>query len=112
MKVQVPYGITNLQVGTLCVYSIKLRFNAASWSWIEPEIQQLCASSSLIAVSKRNDYYTVQFQTAQYEKCAELHAAINRGQIAQQEELLRLWKECGYRRDAKHCFREEFSVAL
>lgn len=112
MKVQIPYGTTSLQVGTMYVYSLKLRFNAASWSWLEPEIQELGVISSLIAVSNRNGFHTVSFQTTQYEQFAELHAAINRGQLAQQEELLRLWKECGYRRDAKYCFREELSVAL
>lgn len=108
MKVKIPFGITSLQVGTIYVYSLKLRFNAASWSWILPEIMEL----NSIAISYRNGFHTVTFQTTQYEQFAELHAAINRGQLAQQEELLRLWKESGYRRDAKHCFREELSVEL
>lgn len=112
MKVQIPYGIVILQVGTCNIYSLKLRFNAASWSWIEPEIEKLGAFSTLIAVSKRNDYCTVQFQTTQYEKFEQVRAAINSGQIAQQEELLHLWKESGYRNNAKHCFREGRQVTV
>ena len=112
MKVQIPYGTVSMQVGTCIIHSLKLRFNAASWSWIKPEIQQLGASSSLIATTQRNGFHTVSFQTTQYEQFKPVRAAINRGQIAQQEELLRLWKERGFRPNANLVYREQFSVEL
>lgn len=112
MTVKIPYGITCLQVGALYVYSLKLRFNAASWSWIEPEIETLTASSSLIAISKHNDYYTVQFQTTQYEQFNLVRGLINRGQVAQQKELLSMWEEHGYRPDARLVHRTQLSVEL
>lgn len=110
MKVQIPYGTTTLVFDTMCVHSLKLRFNAASWSWLEPEIQELGVISALIAVSNRNGFYTVSFQTTQYEQFKRVRDAINRGQIAQQEELLRLWKEYSYRPNATLVYREQLNV--
>jgi len=106
MNVPIPYGLTTLQVGTLTVYSLKLRFNAASWSFIEPEITELTIAA-LTAITKCNDFYTVQFQTYQRQHFLLLRDAINRGQIAQQEEILRLWKENGHRPIAKYVSREQ-----
>ena len=108
MKVQIPFGITSLQVGTINIYSLKLRFNRASWSFIEPEMQKLGASSALITVRNRNQFYTIQFQTVEHERFAQVRDAINRGQIAQQEEILRSWKETGFRPNAANIYNAEF----
>lgn len=110
MKVQIPYGTVSLQVGTCTIHSLKLRFNAASWSFIEPEIQELGAISTLIAISERKGFRTISFQTTQYEQFKRVRDAINRGQIAQQEELLRLWKEYSYRPNATLVYREQLIV--
>lgn len=110
MNIKIPYGITSLQVGTCHIYSLKLRFNAASWSWIEPEIHELGARVSLIAISERNGYYTVQFQTTQYEQFDLVRAVINRGQLAQQKELLSMWEKHGHRPLARHVYLEQLSV--
>lgn len=108
MKVQIPFGITSLQVGTINIYSLKMRFNRASWSFIEPKIQELGASSALITVRNRNQCYTIQFQTVEHERFAQVRDAINRGQIAQQEEILRSWKETGFRPNAANIYNAEF----
>jgi hypothetical protein len=112
MNVPIPYGLTTLQVGTLTVYSLKLRFNAASWSFIEPEITELRTLAALTAITKRNDFYTVQFQTYHNYHFKLLRDAINRGQIAQQEEILRLWKENGHRPIAKYVSREQICPTM
>lgn len=112
MKVQIPFGITSLQIGTINIYSLKLRFNRASWSFIEPEIQELGACSCNIAVRNIKQFYTIQFQTNQHEQFAQVRDAITRGQIAQHEAILRSWKETGFRPNAAIIYRPEFSETI
>lgn len=101
MKIDIPYGINSMQIGTIRILTLKLRFNSATWSWIKPELDS-CDSvlRESITVTMRNSYTTIQLTTSSYDMLNAVWIAIQNGQIAQQEFALECWKENYIRVDA------------
>lgn len=101
MKIDIPFGVKHLEIGAITIYTLKLRFNSATYSWIKPELD-LCnlEQRESIRVGDRNGYITIHLQTTDAKMQEGVWQAIQRGQIAQQEYALEHWKEYGIRADA------------
>lgn len=105
MKIQVPYGVTTLDIGTMRIYSMKLRFNGSSWSFIKPEIDKCAEDRIHLFVRQRDGYHTIMLQTESFKTFERIRQAINRGQIAKEEEILKLWRENSVRPHSKYVFK-------
>ena len=100
MKIDTPFGVTSLEIGAITVYTLKLRFNSGTYSWIKPELDSCDpVHRESILVTQRNGYITIRLETSSYNIQESVWKAIQRGQIAQQEHALEWWKEHGIRPD-------------
>lgn len=98
MKVDIPFGVSALEIGAITVYTLKLRFNNATYSWIKPELDSCdSACQESIRVTEHNGYTTIRLETTFYSTRDAVWLAIQRGQIAQQEYMLEYWREHGFR---------------
>jgi len=101
MKIDIPFGVKHLEIGAITIYTLKLRFNSATYSWIKPELDSCNpVHRESIRVTERNGYMTIRLETNSYDMQEGVWQAIQRGQIAQQEYALEHWKEYGIRADA------------
>ena len=107
MRIQIPFGITNLELGTMSINSLKLRFNPATWSWVNDSISNLGYTDRCAFVVRENkSYWTIQLQTSDHMLFERVLKAIQQGQINQQHEMLERWAEFGQRPEARYCFKQ------
>ena len=101
MKIDIPFGVKSIEIGSITIYTLRLRFNSATFSWIKPELD-LCTpvERESIRVTNRKGYETIRLETSSYQMQQSVWQAIQRGQIAQQEYALEIWKGCSIRVDA------------
>ena len=101
MKIDIPFGVKHLEIGAITIYTLKLRFNSATYSWIKPELDSCNpVFRESIRVTEHNGYATIHLETSSGRMQEGVWEAIQRGQIAQQEYALEHWKEHGVRADA------------
>ncbi len=111
MRIQIPFGITNLELGTMSISSFKLRFNPATWSWVNDSISKLKhADRCAFVVRENKSYWTIQLQTADHLLFDRVLKAVQQGQINQQHEILERWAKFGMRPEAKHCFKQPADI--
>ena len=98
MRIDIPFGIKCLDIGAITIYTLRLRFNGATYSWIKPELDSCnLEHRESIRVTERNGYTTICLETTSYQMQESVWQAIQRGQIAQQEYALDHWKDYGIR---------------
>ena len=101
MKIDIPFGVKSLEIGAITVYTVRLRFTSATYSWIKPELDSCKpAYRESIRVTEHNGYRTIRLETNSYNMQEIVWQAIQRGQIAQHEYALKHWKDYGIRADA------------
>jgi hypothetical protein len=101
MRIDIPFGVKILEIGAITIYTLKLRFNSATYSWIKPELDSCDpVDQESIRVTEHNGYKTIRLETNSYNMQESVWKAIQRGQVAQQEYALERWKEYGIRTDA------------
>ena len=101
MKIDIPFGVKHLDIGAITVYTIRLRFSTATYSWIKPELD-LCDSNTreCIRVNEHNGYATIRLETNSMSMQDNVYKAIQRGQLKQQRYALDCWEDYGFRPDA------------
>lgn len=109
MKQQIAFGYQTLNIGSVTVFTIKLRFHSSSWSFIQKRIKEFNKNQEKIecTITQNLPYYTLTLSTVSYDTYQAVADIIARGQQEHLEAYLREWKRFQYKPSMKNIYWEE-----
>ena len=113
MKQQIAFGYQTLNIGSVTVFTIKLRFHSSSWSFIQKRIEEFNENQEKIECTTTQNlpYYTLTLSTLSYDTYQAVADIIARGQQEHLEAYLREWKRFQYKPSMKNIYWEEDTSA-